>query len=760
MDSLRKFYFSEVLLYSSALTLSLSLHAAADESDLQQEQLAQHNMEVIAVYAQKRAQLIEDVSIAVSQVKGDTLKTQHYKDSTELSIFAPNLKISQNAAEGTPPAVNIRGVGLVDYNTANTSPVAIYIDDVAVGSASNQIVNFFDIEQVDILRGPQGTLFGRNSTGGAILIRTKRPEFTETGYVSAGVANNNAYNIDVMYNNMLSDNTAFRFALNRQDYDYSTNNIFASSPTAGMQQTNARISLLSEFDDAKLLLQAHIEDWQGVVQPVGSIGVIANPLTGELCSPNQAGSTNCFDSFGFNDGSEDFYTVMVNNDSPHKSDGKGVSAHFNWQLNEANEMVSISSYNQLKRDHAFNCDGSPAQLCEGNLGLYTDLFSQELRLHTELGQHVLTSGLYYADESIKQDNVNDILRDLRGVLPLDLTATFFYDNHIETTNIAAFSQLDYQLTPKWLITAGFRYSYESLDYTSVAKLNAIVDPNDLQGALVPFYNVVAGQSDNGFSGQVAVNYKLSDTTHAYYRFANGAKSGGYNGGFLSSPEQAELADYGKEQLNAHEIGTKSWWPEQGVRFNWAAFYYDYNDQQVFMNQPSASPQKPPVQLLENVGDSIIYGLEGELDYQLNERFAMRFALGYIPHAEFEEFVDPLGNSLTNNRLPFTSKWNVSAGFEYELQVANNPLTSQLAVDYQSDYYFDQNQNPYAMQDGYSLVNGNIRYQLDQWAFVVWGKNLFDTEYSHLKFDLTSFLGMLEDFKGEGRRYGMDISYQF
>lgn len=755
MKSSNTFNFQSILLCSSALTMPLSLHAQTDEP-----KLVQDNMEVVEVYAQKRAQQIEDISIAVSQVKGETLKVQHYKDSTELSVFAPNLKISQNAAEGTPPAVNIRGVGLVDYNTANTSPVAIYIDDVAVGSASNQIVNFFDIEQVDILRGPQGTLFGRNSTGGAILIRTKRPEFIEAGYFTAGLANNNAYSFDVMYNNKLTDNSAFRVAINHQDYEYSTTNSYATSPTAGMQQTNARLSLLSEFDDLQLLLQAHIEDWHGIVQPVGSIGVIADPLTGELCSSAQAGSTNCFDSFGFNDGSNDFYTVKVNNDSPHNSNGKGLNAHLNWQLNQHNELVSISSYNQLKRDHAFNCDGSPAQLCEGNLSLDTDLFSQELRLQTAIKQHLLTTGLYYADESIKQDNVNDILRDLRGVLPADLTATFFYDNHIKTKNIAAFSQLDYQLTPNWLITAGLRYSYESLDYNSVAQLNAIVDPTDLQGALVPFYDVEGERSDNGFSGQLAINYQLNNTTNAYYRFANGAKSGGYNGGFLSSAEQAELADYGQEQLNAHEIGTKSWWPEQGVRFNWAAFYYDYNDQQVFMNQPSTSPQKPPVQLLENVADSVIYGLEGELDYQYNEALSMRFALGYIPHAEFEEFVDPLGNSLTNNRLPFTSKWNLSAAVEYELTVADNPLIGQLVVDYQSDYYFDQNQNPYAMQDGYSLLNGNIRYQLEQWSFVLWGKNLFDTEYSHLKFDLSSFLGMLEDFKGEGRRYGVDISYQF
>jgi iron complex outermembrane receptor protein len=720
----------------------------------------QPNMEIIEVYAQKRAQKIEEVGISVSTIKGGDLKAQHVKDSTELSVFAPNLKISQNAAEGTPPAVNIRGVGLVDYNTANTSPVAMYVDEIAVGSASNQIVNLFDIEQIDILRGPQGTLFGRNSTGGAILIRSKRPEFEQSGYLSTGVANNNATSVDAMFNSAIGEDTAVRVALNHQNYDYSTNNIFADSPTAGMRQTNGRVSFLADFDTVQLLIKGHISDWDGIVQPVGSIGVIANPLTGERCSPAQAGSTNCFDNFGFNDGSDDFYTVSVNNNSPHKTDGKGISAHVNWQLDSHNELISLTSYNKLKRDHAFNCDGSPARLCEGNLGLNTDLVTQEFRLQSQLAEHFLTTGIYYADESIIQDNVNDILRDYRGILSTDLTATFFYDNRIKTKSIAAFTQLDYQLNQDWLITAGLRYSYESLDYDSTSQLNIILDPNDLTGVKVPFYRVQGEQSDNSISGQLGVNVKLDDATYAYYRFANGAKSGGYNGGFLSSVEQAQLADYQKERLNSHEIGSKSWWPQLGMRFNWAVFYYDYNDQQVFMNQPSVSEQSPPIQLLENVANSTIYGLEADFEYWMTDDLNVKFAMGYIPHAEFEEYVDPLGNALTDNRLPFTSKWNLSAGIEYTHVLANHPLTTQLLVDYQSDYYFDQNQNPYAMQDGYSIFNANIHYQHDNWAIAIWGKNLFGTQYSHLKFDLSSFLGMLEDFKGEGRRFGLDVSYQF
>ncbi|WP_158678240.1 TonB-dependent receptor domain-containing protein [Pseudoalteromonas sp. T1lg23B] len=200
--------------------------------------------------------------------------------------------------------------------------------------------------------------------------------------------------------------------------------------------------------------------------------------------------------------------------------------------------------------------------------------------------------------------------------------------------------------------------------------------------------------------------------------------------------------------------------EQSLRFNAALFYYDYKDQQVFMNQPSKVPGAVPLQLLENVADSKIYGAEADMFYAPTEQLEIQFGVGYIPHAEFEEFVDPVGVSLTNNRLPFTSKWNINGELSYSYNIASGTLKTSLGFDYQSEYYFDQLQTDYAKQDGYVLWRMNAQYEAEQWQANIWAKNLFDEEYSHLKFDLRNFLGMLEDFKGEGRRVGLDVSYRF
>ncbi|BBN81745.1 TonB-dependent receptor [Pseudoalteromonas sp. A25] len=722
--------------------------------------LDEQPIEVIEVYAQKRVQSIDEVSIAITPIKGSVMRHSGVKDTTELGSFVTNMKVSQNAAEGTPPAINIRGVGLLDYNTANTSPVAMYVDGVSVGSANNQLVNFFDVEQVEVLKGPQGTLFGRNSTGGAVLIRSKRPDSGNYGEVEVGIGTDEWSKVQGFYNASVNDESALRFAVNHVKYDYTSYNLHPSAPEAGMEQSDLRLSYLAQWDDFSVYLKANYSHWNGIVQPVGNIGVI-DPETGGICSPDKANQGRCNDITGFNDGSDDFWAVNVNNDSPHHSIGKGWTAEIDYQLTDNAQLIWINSFSRLDREHAFNCDGSPLRTCEGNLGLKAELLSNEVRYQAYDENGYLTTGIFQLQERLYQDNYNDIGRDMRGTPNGANSATFFYDNEIRNGVIALFAQYEWQWRTDTTLTFGLRYSDESVDYDSVSRINVVLDPNNLDGVLLPFYHVKGSNDDSSWSGKFAINHNLDSNKLLYYSFANGTKSGGYNGGYLSSPEQANDADYGTEHLSAHEAGAKLKFGDGSLRVNSAVFYYDYKDQQVFMNQPSMVPGAVPLQLLKNVGASKIYGAETDIFYAFDMGLSVQIGLGYLPHAEFEEFVDPLGVSLTDNRLPFTSKWNTNAAITYVF--ANNDIgefTSTLGVDYQSEYFFDQLESDYAKQDSIALWRFNTRWDTGSWQANIWAKNLFDKEYSNLKFDLRNFLGMLEDFKGEGRRVGLDIRYRF
>jgi iron complex outermembrane receptor protein len=723
--------------------------------------IAADSIEVIEVYAQKRKQLENQVSVNISQLNGEQITNAGLKDSTDLGLLVSGLKISQNAAEGTPPAINIRGVGLIDYNTSNTSPIAMYIDGVSVGSASNQIANLFDIEQVEVLKGPQGTLFGRNSTGGAILIRSKRPDAGEYGQLTLGLGSDGFYKSTGFYNLELDDSSAIRATYNHNRYDYTSYNVYPNSPEAGMEQNDLRLSYLGQWDEFNWYVKLNYGHWNGIAQPVGNIGIFSDPVNRVMCSAAQINAGKCVDAFGFNDGVDDFWAVSVNNDSPHHGINKGWASELTWQLNDSTSLVWLNSFNRLDRVHAFNCDGSPARLCEGQLGLKSEVLNNEVRADHELGNDHLTLGVFSLQERIYQNNHNDILRDLRGTPFGSNSANFFYDNDLITKSIALYGQYDKQLSEFILLTMGLRYSDETLDYDSVSSINVVLDPNSLEGVLLPFYHVNGKVKDNDLSGKVSLIYSMSNNHAFFYSLSNGHNSGGYNGGYLSSPEQAKFADYGPEELIANELGGKHINDAKTLKLNWSLFHYDYQNQQVFMNQPSLVAGAPPIQLLENVADSKIYGTDIEIQYKLSEPLNLSLGLSYIPHAEFEEYTDPLGNKLTNNRLPFTSELNVNGNVSYKVDFDSNAsMTTSLGFDYQSDYYFDQNQNELAHQPSYTLWYLNSQISYEDYVVRVWAKNLFDKEYSHLKFDLSSFLGMLEDFKGEGRRVGLELSYNF
>lgn len=742
---------------------SYDLHA----DDLHQDKKA---VEVIEVTAQKHQQKIEDIAISVTVVTNRTIVEQNLKDTAALSAQSPNFKITRNGGEGTPPAVNIRGVGSFDTNTSTTSPVGIYLDNVAGGSANAHVINLFDIESIEILRGPQGTLFGRNTTAGTLLLRSQRPEDEFGGYLTAGFAEQQDRKLEGAVNLPVNEHVASRLAFSLRDYNYSTTNLYPLAPEAGMRQQLWRLSVLGQWQDFEVFAKVHQEEWDGTVQPFGHIPVVKSrdPQTGAataLCSPAQAGSLSCTDNFGFNDGSTQFHDIAVDNNingnSPHLSDSWGADIHFKLQLNDQYHLESTSSYNTLDRLHFFNCDASTNNFCAGSHDTETDVFTQEIRLHAQLKDLYLIGGLYYLDETIIQDNMLDVFRDFRtSPTAFGAATTRFYDNNIDIRALAIFGHSEYKITDQTTLTAGLRYSDESTDYRAIGHFNTPQAVNDQVGVNSLDWDIRGKVKDDNLSGKIALNHKFSDTFSAFASYSRGFKSGGYNGATLFAAALAQRSEYGSETLDAYELGSRFNWDDANARLNLTTFYYDYRDQQVFMNQQAIDPTAPPLQLLDNVGKSVIYGVEADLSWQLTPAFKATFSLGYLPEANLEQFVNEAGVEINDNRLPFTSKWNGSGLAEYVVSLSDAELVFQLNFDHQSEFYFDQNENPYTQQQSYTLYNMRIAYEQQNWTLALWGKNITDKHYSHFKFDLIGFLGMLQDNRGEARQFGIDVNYAF
>ncbi|WP_448547109.1 TonB-dependent receptor [Thalassotalea fusca] len=706
-------------------------------------------IEVIEVYAQKRAQKITDVAVAVTVLDGETVDRIQLKDTTQLSIMTPNMKITNNAGEGTPPAFNIRGVGMIDYNTSTVSPIAVYSDGVVSGSANNLSVNLFDIEQVEVLRGPQGTLFGRNTTGGAVLVMSKLPEPEFGGYANFSIAEHDHTSFDGALNLPLTDNTAVRFSVNREDYHFSNNNLLEGHPDGGLQQTNLRLIVKSDWEDVTLIAKLHAEDWQGKPKPIASRGIIKADGSG-TCTLSQAGSDNCLDAFGGTVGGDEFWDVRADTaDREHDTESWGTSLKLVWQFADNMALTSISGYRELDRFHSWDSDGA-MNLVEGTMGTDNSLFSQELSISVTGDNSYWQSGLFYLKETIDQDNSFDLFRDFRGILDAG-PGEFFYDNSLENSSIAVFSQLDYDLSMKTVVTAGLRYTDETTDYHSFADL-------DTHQTLIPgLWDLTGKVAEDEWSGKLAIRHQVSPNTNVYASYTRGYKSGGYNAGYAVSPLQAADSEYQSEQLNAYEIGSKMQLVEQSVSLNIAAFYYDYKDQQIFVNYKDSAI---PFHVLKNGGDSTIYGAELELMVVPSQDWQFVFNVGYLPEAKTGQFED-VDYAVNENRLPFSSKWNVGGYALYETFFGSNALTAQLGFDYQSSFFFDQNENPYTEQEGYVTFYGRLSYQWQDDILVsLWGKNLTNTEYAELRFDSVGVLGAVTELKGEQRQLGVEVKYSF
>ncbi|OKY26628.1 TonB-dependent receptor [Thalassotalea sp. PP2-459] len=727
----------------------ISLFIISSTTVMSKESLQQ--VEVIEVYAQKRAQKLQDVSVAVTVVSEDALQRQQIKDTSQLAKFTPNMKITNNAGEGTPPAFNIRGIGMIDYNTSTISPIAVYSDGIVSGSANNLATNIFDLEQVEVLRGPQGTLFGRNTTGGAILLRSKMPEQQFGGYINAGIAEYQTTSIDGAINLPFSDTTAARIAFDHDDYQFSTNNLMPEQPDGGLKQTNVRLIVRSQFDDLTATIKLHKERSTGKPKPIASNGIYRKDNSGQ-CTPSIVGSNDCVDAYDQQVGGDDFWDVRADTaDRKHNTDSWGSALILDWQLTEHSQLTSITGVRKLTRFHSFDSDGA-RNLIEGTFDTNNNLYSQEVNLSITQQNYFWQTGIFYLKETIEQNNSFDLFRDFRSIPSLaDVPATFFYDNSLENASTALYSQLDYTLTKDTTLITGIRFTKEETDYKAKADLNTV------HGNVPKLWDLAGNISDNEFSGKLAINHALANDINLFASYTRGYKSGGYNAGYSTSPEQAMNSEYAPETLNAYEAGAKVQWLDHNARWHLAAFYYDYQDQQVFINiQDSAVPYH----VLKNAGASEIYGLDSEFYYAPTNQLEFVLNIGYLPEASIGKFQQE--NLFVNdNRLPFSSKWNVSGYLLTEFQFFTNPLTMQLGFDYQSEFYFDQNENPYTKQNGYTVFNGSIHYAFHpDFSLTLWGKNLTKTEFAELRFDSIAALGAVTELKGEARQFGATLQYRF
>ncbi|WP_332773142.1 TonB-dependent receptor [Phenylobacterium sp.] len=709
------------ILFAGCAALALSTGSA-----VAQESAEGVAVDEVVVTAQKRSENLQDVPVSVTAFSGQSLTDRGVTNVIGLNNLAPGLRVSSGDAAANPK-IFIRGVGLSDFNPNSSSGVGIYVDGVYVSSPLAQMAGFFDIGQIEILRGPQGTLYGRNTNGGAVNLTTRRPTQAFTAEAAAEYATYDAVNLTgAVGGGVIPGVLAVRAAGQLvDDGGYAYNRVTGNDLNETRYWALRLSALYTPTETIEALFQVNRFANRGdATQPQHRALFPLTPgATGSdgFCTPAFYGTAQCSDAFGYVDTDGEDRALDANSEGKDKIDLFGASAHITWELGQVS-LVSVTAWSWAHRNAFENTDANPYQMLEINYLARQRQFTQELRLQSNDPDARLkwVLGAYYMDETVKDASTQDVLRDLRPFFPdgfslADSVAAFSYPYTQSTKSYAAFGQADYQVTDRLTATVGLRYSADdkSFDYRSQA-----------EGGLIVLLTSQQNKTFSAWSGRLGLRYEVSDDVGVYATYNRGFKSGGFFGGLATTPE--ELIPYDNETLDAFEIGLKSELLERRLRLNLSAFYYDYQDQQVFAQ---ALRNGLTVLVLDNAANSEVYGAEIEATAKITRNLSIDAGLALLD-ATYGEYVSQ-GDDFSGNRLPQSPKltFNMAANYSHPLP-AGGELLGTVDAAYSSKVYFDNSNADRLSQDGVWVVGAQAGWRSTDGRIEagVFARNLFDETY--------------------------------
>lgn len=744
--------------------LALAVAALSGFSAVPAQELT---VEEVIVTATKRAESMQDVPISVTAFNEDSIKNLGLTESAAIATQTPNLQWRSDFG-GTSPNIFLRGVGNNSFHANAVGAVGIYSDGVYLNSNLTHAFPLFDLERVEVLRGPQGTLYGRNTTGGLVNFIARKPGIEEgvNAYLQATLGAYKQRDLEFAGGMPLGAAGAARVAVQSQKRDGIFDAQVPGLSDKGENETLALRTLLNFqlTDDLGITVNLHGGKNDSDLRPFKS--------QGQLCpggaTPEGFG-TGCTDFLGFAD-NRNFHDSFESLSTRQDTETYGAAITLEWDLPPFT-VTSITAYEDAQRTMLEDTDRSPAEFLNGSFDAEAEQFSQELRF-TSNGSGVLRwiGGLFYFEEDMQQYEgfaVNDLGPGVvTGVSPFEEGLAFISAQ--DTQSYSLFGELNYALSERLTLTLGTRWTYDERDVHDYRAV--LFNANSVRGrfvsqstaeALGDDVNSVPLKEDwSKWSGRVGLDYALTDEVMFYVTVSRCFKGGEFNSGAAFFVEEYSLTD--PEFLTATEIGIKSTWLDNSLRFNAAAFHYDFDDQQVF-TLASGGGMNIPVQTLSNAGKSTIQGLEAELHYLPAQGWFLQLGLGWLD-SEFDEYeiVDPSNGEVTDfsgNEQPSAPKLNFNGMARHEWRLAGGAsLSAQADFVYTDQQFFTADNNPSLSEGDYWLLNGRITFTTadEKYAIVLWGRNLTDEEYIIAAFDSAAF-GLNSIGVGDPRTYGLTVT---
>ncbi len=745
--------------------------------------LAQDNagvLEEIIVTAQKRRESIQDVPVAVSALTGESLAENNVRTLEDLSASVPGFSVAANVNYGSAP-MSIRGVGGANGggNVFADEPVATYVDDAFVGRLRMSTADLVDIGSVEVLRGPQGTLYGRNSTAGAVLLRSAAPTEGTEAYLNSSYASFNEKKLAGAVSGALNDDATLqaRAAFGWSDRDGWAKNSLGGHIGGGDSFTGRlylralpaeglQVDLIGEY------ISSHIEAATIAIADVSAFrDATSNPTGTNLVYPytQRPGLDGLVDNNRFAQNVPTYSDVT----------GRNATLKLEWDL-DAFVLNSISNYREWDLKGQQDSDGTaidpptPAFVTGDvpNIGdndghLIDSQWSQELRLSSGADSAldwILGAFLYHEDNRIDPIRIRNWLAGPGGAGTL---VTF--NARQKTDSWALFADASYDLTPALTVKLGARYSHEEKDFTNnqtVVTLNQFDPPGPTffaAGAtLAAPPRFTTTESWNNFSPRAVLQYQFTDKVMAYGSYSKGFKSGGFNAFGLN-------AAFKPETIEAFEGGVKSTLLNGAARLNLAAFHYDYRNLQVRTPVPTGGVGIETADAATSKGfeiESVWYPADGlRLDANIAYLDA-RFDKGSISSVQVASFVfgtNPpvVKEDISGNRLTRAPKWQFSltARQDWDLDVGN--LSAQVGYRYQSSVFFleTQQDKPTYRGDGWSTWDARIALKPgdSNWELAAFVQNITDERHFS---QVTSFFGLPNGALNEPRKIGVQVNWKY
>ena len=745
-----KLAFKLAICASTALIPSTAFAQETAEENSQAEDSAASG--VIIVTAQRRAQSVLDVPLAITAIGGDTLASKGVTNSTDLAEVVPNLQVSSPYGN-TQPNFSLRGISVAnEYNSNQASPIGVYINDVYIANRTAHGIGLFDLDRVEVLRGPQGTLFGRNTTGGAINFITRKPSLSgSNGYAQVGYGNFNTFTAQAaIETTLVEDELGVRIAGNFVNGDGMFQNVFAGGRDPVSQDT----------------LQ-------------GRLSIRGNPNSGPVDftitaygGRSQGAQAAVFGFQPFRTGL-DFYEVNENRVGTNETESYGLSGNLSIELSPELTFTSITSWDGGAQDLQQAADGSPLDILDITWQSSYEQWSEEARFNYSAGPVELVGGFFYGRDRVTTDNTFRI----GSALGPGVDGGFFQHYSQVRKSTAVFAQADYSLTDQLTLTLGARYTWDDAEYNDgYAYLFGLF--GGYGGDLTPLATTVPcptppgtcaydpsarfeiDGSNKALTGRVALSYEFGGGPLVYASYNRGYRSGAFNGGGYTSSAGINYID--PERVNAYEVGAKGQF-SLGT-YSLAGFYYDYSNQQVQDTRPG------PVSFLVNAPKAEVYGAEIETQLDLASFLKANLAAGYL-NAKYKELTLQ-GTVLDGNRLPFAPKFTAQAGLDIiPIDNGDTVLTISPSIAYFSQQWFSPfngtngvgsgQVNGELQQDGYALVNLNAALELGRFTISAFASNLFEKEYLTYGLDLRG-AGFPYNFlvPGTPRTYGAALKVEF